>query len=107
MSSAGLCRPTAGTAFTFFSNPVLVGTHPQITVSVAVPNFPKPTGKVKICDGKKKVLLTTTLKGKNNGVKTIRLPVLKRGAHKIKVVYLGAPRITGSKAAAQTPTVVK
>jgi len=97
----------SATAFSFFSNPVLVGTHPQITVSVAVPNFPKPTGKVKIYDGKKKVLLTTTLKGKNNGVKTIRLPVLKRGTHKIKVVYLGAPRITGSKAAAQTLTVVK
>ena len=74
---------------------------------MAVPNFYKPTGKVKVYDGKKKVVLTTTLKGKNNGVKTIKLPVLKKGKHKIKVVYLGAPTINGSKTAAQALLVVR
>lgn len=100
-------KMSSATAFSFASNPVLVGKHAQLTISVAVPNLLKPTGKLRIYDGKKKVLLTTTLKGKNNGLKTIKLPVLKKGQHKIKVVYLGAPTITGSKTAAQTLIVTK
>ena len=100
-------KMTSATAFSFAANPVLVRTHAKLTISVAVPNFYKPTGKVKVYDGKKKVVLTTTLKGKNNGVKTIKLPVLKKGKHKIKVVYLGAPTIKGSKTAAQALLVVR
>ncbi len=98
---------SSATAFSFAANPVFVGTHGQITVWVSVPNFFKPTGKLKVYDGKRKVLLTTTLKGKNNGSKTIRLPVLKKGAHKIKVVYLGAPTISGSRTAAQALVVTR
>ena len=100
-------KMSSATAFSFAANPVLVGRHGQVRVSVAVPNFFKPTGKLKVYDGKSKVLLTTTLTGKNNGLKTIRLPVLTRGTHKIKVVYLGAPTINGSKSAAQALVVTK
>jgi hypothetical protein len=97
----------SATAFSFTANPVLVGRHGQITVFVSVPNFFKPAGKLKVYDGKRKVLLTTTLKGRNNGSKTIRLPVLTRGTHKIKVVYLGSPTIKGSRTAAQALVVTK
>jgi hypothetical protein len=97
----------SATAFSFTANPVLVGRHGQITVFVSVPNFSKPAGKLKVYDGKRKVLLTTTLKGRNNGSKTIRLPVLTRGTHKIKVVYLGSPTIKGSRTAAQALVVTK
>jgi hypothetical protein len=100
-------RMRSATTFAFAANPVFVGTHAQITFWVAVPNFFKPTGKVKVYDGKRKVLLTTSLKGKNNGSRTIRLPVLKRGKHKIKVVYLGVPTISGSKTAVQALVVTK
>jgi hypothetical protein len=106
-SAVKVGKMSSATAFSFAANPVLVRTHAKLTFSVAVPNFYKPTGKVKVYDGKRKVLLTTTLKGRNNGVKTIKLPVLKKGKHKIKVVYLGAPTINGSKTAAQALLVVR
>jgi hypothetical protein len=100
-------KMSSATAFSFAANPVLVGKHGRITISVAVPNFFKPTGKLKVYDGKKRVLLTTSLTGKNNGLKSIKLPVLKKGKHKIKVVYLGASTINGSKTAPQALLVVK
>jgi large repetitive protein len=103
--TVGKMRSTS--AFSFAANPVFVHKHPSVTISVAVPGFLKPTGKVRVYDGKKKVLQTTTLKGKNNGLKTVRLPVLKKGKHKIKVVYLGSTTIKGSKTAAQVLVVTK
>jgi large repetitive protein len=93
-------------SFSFLANPVLAGTHDKITVTVSVPNFLKPTGKLKVYDGKK-VLLTTSLKGKNKGVKSIRLPVLKKGTHRIKVKYTGSSTIKGFKTPVQSLVVAR
>jgi large repetitive protein len=60
-----------------------------------------------VYDGKTKVLITTSLIGKNNGTKSFKLPRLAKGKHKIHVVYLGATTIAGSKTAAQVLTVTK
>jgi hypothetical protein len=100
-------KMSSTSSFAFLANPVLVGHHAKITVTVAVPNFRKPTGKLKVYDGKRKVLLTKTLSGKDNGIKTIRLPKLKKGKHKIKVVYLGSSTINGCKTPAQVLVVTK
>lgn len=64
----------------------------RATLKVAVvekPNlFASPTGTLRVYDGKKRIL-TTSLSSKGKGKKTIRLPKLKKGTHKIRVYYGG------------------
>lgn len=73
----------------------------KLTVTIAVNGDPDPTGTITVYDGSKKIL-TGSLAVGDNGVKTLTLPKLKAGSHKIKVVYAGNSNISGSTSAVKT-----
>lgn len=60
----------------------------RITVSERPNLFASPTGQVRVYDGKKRIL-TTSLSSNGRGKKTVRLPKLKKGTHKIRIQYRG------------------
>ena len=64
----------------------------KIKVTLKVAGVSKPTGKVVVYEGKKK-LRTVTLKSKHKGKITVTLPRLKKGTHKLKVTYRGSSSI--------------
>lgn len=68
----------------------------KIGITVAVPSLEGPTGQVKVFDGAK-ALKTLTLVSARKGNLSWKLPKLKKGKHKIKVVYIGTPTVFGSK----------
>ena len=74
----------------------------KVTVTVKATAL-KPTGTVKIKDGKK-VLKTVTLK---NGSVVVTLPKLKKGKHKISVSYSGSTTVAAKKSGVVTLTVKK
>ena len=55
-----------------------------------------PTGKVRLMKGKK-ALKTYKLRAADNGKRTVRLPKLRKGTHKIRAVYLGNKALTRSR----------
>jgi hypothetical protein len=52
------------------STPVLVRKHAKLITRWHA-ELPRATAKFRVSDGKKKILLTTSLTNKNNGIKTI------------------------------------
>jgi hypothetical protein len=60
------------------------------------PGAAHPTGKVKLMKGKK-TLKTYKLKAADNGRRTVRLPKLAKGTHKIRAVYLGNAALKRSR----------
>ena len=75
-----------------------------MTVSVA--GVSEPTGKLQVYNGTK-LLTTVTLTASGSGHKTIKLPVLTVGKHKIKVKYAGSTTIAKSASAFVVLTVTK
>ena len=69
--------------------------HGKVLVTVSVPGLSRPTGKLLVKQGTK-TLKSVTLKVKNAGHKTIRLPRLGKGKHKLKVVYQGSSTVKKS-----------
>ncbi|MCW2850975.1 MAG: hypothetical protein JWM84_639 [Nocardioides sp.] len=65
------------------------------TVTVKVPGLPKPTGKVTVLKGKK-VVGKGVVVAKKRGVVVIKLK-LKKGKHKLTIVYAGTATVAGSK----------
>ncbi len=59
------------------------------------PGAAHPTGKVRLMKGKK-ALKTYKLKAADNGRRTVRLPKLGKGTHKIRAVYLGSSALKRS-----------
>jgi hypothetical protein len=59
-----------------------------INVTVALVDYGIDLGMVQVLDGKK-VIAKTALKTNGNGTVTLRLKKLKKGKHKITVVYTG------------------
>jgi hypothetical protein len=66
----------------------------------------KPNGAVKVYDGTR-LLKGYTVRKADNGVRIVKLPVLKPGKHKIKGVYAGTSAINGSTSRVVTLTVKK
>lgn len=66
----------------------------------------KPSGKVKVYDGAK-LLKIYTVRSSDNGSRTVKLPKLKSGLHKIKAVYGGSSAFNGSKSKVVKLTVKK
>lgn len=60
----------------------------KVTVSERPNLFASPTGSLRIYDGRKRIR-TVSLSSTGRGKKTIRLPKLKKGTHKIRVLYTG------------------
>ena len=80
---------------------VTVGKRVKVTVRVRVPGIAKPKGTLVIRDGKKKVA-TVKLKAKHAGKRTVKLPQLKAGKHKITVTFKATKQIAKSKAKPKT-----
>lgn len=68
----------------------------KLSITVASPGIPRPTGTIVIKDGRKK-LKKLTLKAKKIGKLTVRLPRLRVGRHKIKVIYKGNSLVKRSR----------
>ncbi|MDQ2624923.1 MAG: Ig-like domain repeat protein, partial [Actinomycetota bacterium] len=64
----------------------------KVKVTVKVAGMSKPTGTLRLYDGKKRIT-TVTLKAKHRGTVSVRLPRLATGKHKLKVVYSGTKQI--------------
>ncbi|WP_193606761.1 carboxypeptidase-like regulatory domain-containing protein [Nocardioides lijunqiniae] len=65
------------------------------TVTVKAPGVPKPTGKITVLKGKK-VVGKGVIVAKKKGVVVIKLK-LKKGKHKLTIVYAGTATVAGSK----------
>ena len=91
-----VARLTSTVTLALSASTVSRKTRVKIGITVAVPYLPGPIGQVKVFDGAK-ALKTLTLLSKSNGQVSWKLPKLKKGKHKIKVVYLGTPSVVGSK----------
>lgn len=67
----------------------------RVTVTERPNLFASPTGTLRIYDGKKRILISK-LSSSGKGKKSIRLPKLKKGTHKIWVLYQGNGYISGA-----------
>lgn len=64
----------------------------SVTITVKVKGVARPTGKLAIYDGKKKIK-TVSLKSSHRGKVAVRIALTKKGTHKLKVRYLGSKNI--------------
>lgn len=67
---------------------IMVGERARYRVRVTVPGVARPTGRLVIRDGKNRIGVVK-LKAKHQGRRTVRLPRLAKGKHRIRVVYQG------------------
>lgn len=79
-------------------SPALIkpGARAKLYITISTFGYTGPTGTLVIKDGRK-TLKKLALKASKNGRVTYRLPVLKIGKHKLKVIYKGNAVISGSK----------
>ena len=61
----------------------------------AATSYARPTRTVRVYDGKKRIA-TKRLYAKNRGTVRITLPKLKKGKHRIRVVYAGSAKVSAS-----------
>lgn len=76
-------------------------TRPKVVVDVVVPGVKHPQGRLRVYAGKRHVA-TARLTAKGEGRRTITLPRLARGNHKIKVVYAGTSAVKGRTSTTRT-----
>jgi len=74
------------------SKKVKVGKKAELRIRVKVKGVAKPTGKIAIYDGKKKIK-TISLKSSHEGKRTVKIALKAKGTHKLKVRYLGSKDI--------------
>ncbi|NPC43528.1 Ig-like domain repeat protein [Nocardioides sp. zg-1230] len=75
---------------------VKVGKRAKLSVTIAVSGLTTPTGVVQVLDKGKKIA-QFTMAPVHKGKKTLKLKKLKKGKHKLQVVYLGNAQTFGSK----------
>jgi hypothetical protein len=106
--SAAVYVPKVPTTISAFLSPTMVKvhTHGKVIVSLFTPRLTGPTGKLKVfIDGHKRV--TKTLYAGALGKKSIRLPKLKKGTHKVQVRYLGSKYTKAKRSTKMKLTVYK
>jgi hypothetical protein len=91
-----VARLQSTTAGALRSSRVKVGKRAKLTVTVAVSGLTTPTGVVQVLDKGKKIG-QFTMAPVHKGKKTLKLKKLKKGKHKLQVVYLGNAQTFGSK----------
>ncbi len=67
----------------------------KATVTVKAKGVARPTGKIVVTVGKKKV--AKKLKARHKGKITVKLPKVKRGKHKVRANYKGSKTVKKSK----------
>jgi len=81
---------------TRFSMPGKVKKSKRVTIKVKVAaSYVRPTGTVRVYDGTKRIA-TKRLYAKNRGAVKVKLPKLKKGKHRIRVVYAGSAKVSAS-----------
>lgn len=84
-----------------FATPSRVSASKRAKVKVRViAPYAAPTGTIRIYDGKRRIA-TKSLSAGARGKVTITLPKLKRGKHRISVVYLGSSQVERSTSRAR------
>lgn len=78
----------------------------KLGVTVTVPGLTTPTGVIQVLDKGKKVA-QMTMAPVHKGKATIKIKKLKKGKHKLQVVYLGNAQVFGSKSKKIVLYVVK
>jgi large repetitive protein len=68
---------------------------PLVSVRLS-PSGAHPTGKVRLVKGTK-TLKTVKVRAADNGKRTVRLPKLRKGTHRIRAVYAGDAMLKGSR----------
>ncbi len=94
------------TTATLSATRVKPGKRVKVGITITVPGVTGPVGQVKVMD-RAKVLKKLTLVTAKNGKVTVKLPKLKKGKHKLQVVYLGNAQVFGSKSKKIVLYVVK
>ena len=69
----------------------------KLAVTLTVAGVSKPTGSIQVKDGKATVA-TIKLKAKSKGKAVVKLTKLKKGKHKLTLVYAGGKSINAAKA---------
>jgi hypothetical protein len=95
-AAVSVARLQSTTAGALKSSRVKVGKRAKVTVTVAVSGLTTPTGVVQVLDKGKKIG-QFTMAPVHKGKKTLKLKKLKKGKHKLQVVYLGNAQTFGSK----------
>jgi large repetitive protein len=107
-SSAAIAVPrlSSTAAGALKASRVKVGKRGKLTVTVGVKGLTTPTGVVQVLDKGRKIA-QFTMAPVHQGKKTLKLPKLPRGKHKLRVVYLGNNQTFGSKSKTIILYVVK
>ena len=95
-AAVAVARLKSTSAGALKSSRVKAGKRGKLTVTVAVSGLTTPTGVVQVLDKGKKVG-QFTMAPVHKGKKTLKLKKLKKGKHKLQVVYLGNAQTFGSK----------
>ncbi|MDZ5663825.1 Ig-like domain repeat protein [Nocardioides sp. zg-1308] len=91
-----VARMTSTVSGSLKADRVKVGKKAKITVTLSVSGMAAPNGTVQVLDKGKKVA-SFTMAPVHKGKKTLTLAKLKKGKHKLQVVYLGTSEVLGSK----------
>ncbi|MCR4513938.1 S8 family serine peptidase [Aeromicrobium sp. 50.2.37] len=75
----------------------------KLTAAVKVAGVTHPTGQLRVYDGSKRIA-TVNLSSTGAGRRVVLLPLLKKGKHRIKTVYVGTTDITGRTSSTRTVT---
>lgn len=97
-SSAPVTVAKIASATSAFAAPTLVkpSQRAKLSITVTASGVAGPTGTLVIKDGTK-TLKKIALKASQTGRLTFKLPLLKVGTHKLKVIYKGSASVSGSR----------
>jgi hypothetical protein len=104
-SGLAIKRMSSTTAAALLKKTVKAGTKALLKITLKGSGA-KPAGAVKVYDGAK-MIKQYTVRASDNGSRTVKLPKLKKGVHKIKAVYAGSASFLGSKSKVVKLTVTK
>ena len=69
---------------------------PRVVALRVIPGVARPTGKVRLMTGTR-VLRTVRLQAADNGRRTVKLPMLAKGTHRVRAVYQGSKSLKKSR----------
>lgn len=104
-ATVSVAKLASTTKVSLIKTKIRKGTKGLLKIILSAPGG-KPAGKVKVYDGAK-LLKGYSVRISDNGVRIVKLPVLKPGKHRIKAVYAGSTSVLGSKSRAVTLKVLK
>jgi large repetitive protein len=95
-SAVRIAKLDSTTTATLASSRIKPTQQGTVYVVVTVPGVARPTGTLRVFDGSTRIKVVK-LPSKAAGKRTVRLPRLKVGKHRISVRYSGTPRIKPSR----------